>query len=346
MPHSKDTGGPLPENKAFPSAAILEKLNKFWYTKDLSYRDDLLRILNCLWPASAGNEKLGSDSQVHILPFLCNQALGGDESTALAVCAAWSQLYIALYLLDKVEDREDNALFSTLGVSPITNLTTGMIFGSESLLLELASESAIDPHRLTTILMHYNQMMLSVCAGQHLDLTLVEPNLSQAWQITTEKSGTFFAAGCLIGALAATVDEARYNSMKEFGWHLGVLVQIANDIGGLWEQEKKSDLIDGKWTLPVAYAFSVLPEEKKNVLWNLIHNSSNDAAAEREARRMVVDCGALVYLWLEIEKHKQKAERILDSLQLHPNDADQLLFILRQVAHIENRGRLKNDLGK
>lgn len=333
-----DTGGTLTYRQDLVSG-VLERIINFWRAKelDLSYRDALVEILTHLWPTSSGIEGKGSNSQLHILPFLCCRALGGETRAAFAVNAAWSLLYAAFYLLDKVEDQEtDDLLFSRTGVNTVTNLTTGLILGAESILFEWASEESIHLSGTTSLLSFFNQMALSVCAGQHLDLTVGEPDLLQVWQITTAKSGEFFALGCLVGAISATNDKVHLERFKAFGQNLGILVQIANDIDGLWEKGgKRSDLAANKRTLPIAYAFRVLPPDKKSSLHKLVGNSSADSEAEVEARRMILDCGALIYLWLEIEKYRQKAEKNLAGLNLCQAEKEQLLDILYKVARIE-----------
>jgi geranylgeranyl pyrophosphate synthase len=96
-----------------------------------------------------------------------------------------------------------------------------------------------------------------------------------------------------------------------FGHHLGLLIQIANDIEGLWSNDGcDSDLARGQWSLPVAYAFQVLPSEKQARLRLLI----GTAAAEAEARRVILDCGALIYLALETEKNKRQAANALGAV--------------------------------
>lgn len=166
----------------------------------------------------------------------------------------------------------------------------------------------------------------------------LQRKIFQFWAVFRDPASdcTKLTLGCLAGAISATNDETHLDSFRAFGQNLGILVQIANDIDGLWEKGgKRSDLAANKWTLPIAYAFRVLPSDKKSSLHKLVVNSSTDSEAEVEARRMILDCGALIYLWLEIEKYRQKAEKNLAGLDLCQAEKEQLLDILNKVARIE-----------
>ena len=98
------------------------------------------------------------------------------------------------------------------------------------------------------------------CSGQHADLTRPERTLEQCWHISEAKSGVFFALACRAGARLATPSEKPLQAFGEFGLHLGLLIQIKNDAGGLAASPgHRSDLEAAiHATLPIAYALHVL----------------------------------------------------------------------------------------
>lgn len=155
----------------------------------------------------------------------------------MASNTAWSLLYAAFYLLDKVEDQEANGELFSSSPGIVTNVTTGFILSAGLILskLELAQKPGIP--EISSLQITFHHIALAVCAGQHLDLSQRKPDLKQVWQIVTAKSGEFFSLGCLAGALIATNEPDHLQAFATLGRHLGVLIQIANDIAGLWGKE-------------------------------------------------------------------------------------------------------------
>jgi geranylgeranyl pyrophosphate synthase len=270
--------------------------------------------------------------------FVCS-ALGGDWQNAIEVNAAWYLLYAAFDLIDKVEDREINDILSCgLEENVLINVATGLILSAELILARVAGEEGFNSTNLKSLFLTFNRMALKVCAGQHLDLVLKDPDLSQVWQIAEAKSGDFFALACWLGAHAAISDPDRLESMRTFGRHLGILIQIANDIEGVWDGNGKiSDLASGKVTLPVAYALNVLPSVERSILKQLIPAKTRDN--EVKARQLILSKGGLIYMMLEAEKHRQQAKDILNGLPVTESQRENLLMILDRIGRIdENKG--------
>jgi geranylgeranyl pyrophosphate synthase len=242
--------------------------------------------------------------------------LGLQTSQYLPIHAAWAILYIAYYLLDKVEDGEtDHPLFISYGTGTVTNLTTGLILHAQRMLVECAAELQVDETALNAVQTAFNQKALAVCAGQHLDLTHTHPSLAEAWEIAGAKSGDFFSLAGFLGARLATDDATIVDAFARFGWRLGVVIQIANDIQGLGRgAEVGGDLSQRKWTLPSAYALHILPPNQRDRLQQLLEEAPENRLAEIEARKQIIGAGALTYLALEVERFRYQAMMDLNPL--------------------------------
>lgn len=266
----------------------------------------------------------------------CCSALGREPSKALEINAAWALIYAAFYLLDKVEDQEIITAPFSFKSSQLINITTGFILSASSIVSKLDIYHQIEPgahHKLENT---SYRMLLSVCAGQHNDLTSKKPDLEQVWKNNTAKSGAFFSLGCLCGAQMVTDQPEILHGFKSYGYVLGVLLQIANDIDGLWKKGKgQSDLSLGQVTLPVAYAYRVLSSADSERLSILIQEARSDYDAEKEARSIIIKCGALVYLLLEAERLRLKAKTILNNLNLPAREKESLFEILNQFCKFE-----------
>ena len=316
---------------------IQEWLRKFWLeeNQDPAYNAAISTLLSRLWNQPLDCEGQPEQLSLLTLPSFVCSALGGELENALEVNAAWLLLYAAFYVLDKVEDREiDDVLFSGLEENVLINLTTGLILNAELVLSKLAGEEKFGPATLNSLLVTFNRMALKVCAGQHLDLTSGDADLSQAWRNIEAKSGDFFALACWVGARLATSEPDQLESMAKYGRHLGILIQIANDTEGLWGRDGlDSDLARGRVTLPVAYALSVLPPAKRTTLQRLIPAKTTDS--EASARQMILSSGGLIYLMLEAEKHRQQARAALGGLPIDEPQREQLLDLLDRIGQMD-----------
>lgn len=293
-----------------------------------------------MWPSASEGEEQSGKASLLVLPAHCCAALGKDPEAALEVNAAWSLTYAAFYLLDKVEDQEASGELFSPGLGVVTNVTTGFILSASWILYKLETAQKLGNPAISSLQIAFHHSALTVCTGQHLDLAQRDPDLRQVWHSVTAKSGEFFSLGCLAGALVATNEPDQIEGFAAFGRHLGVLIQIANDAGGLWgKREGQSDLARGKFTLPVAYAFRVLAVEKVERLSRLLLLAKGDSNAESEARSLILGCGGLVYLMLEAERHRQRARAAIESLNLRTDDARELLILLDKI------GRPKDEVG-
>lgn len=241
------------------------------------------------------------------LPRLCCKSLGGDPEFAIGVTSAWEILYLAAYLLDTFADegeyKTNPGLNFTLSVSCIP---VGRMLLQEHYHHELSIE------KCNEILKDFDQALLRVCVGQVKDLTEIKPSLEKCWEIAGEKTGEVFALAARSGARLCSENPKVISLFSNLGWHLGILVQIGDDVNGLWPQDKtRSDLAYGRWNLPVSYAMLVLPPAKQKRLNEYLDKSKSDQHYEVAARRMIVEAGALLYLAAEADCHRKLALKAL-----------------------------------
>jgi len=246
-----------------------------------------------------------------LLPVLCCQAAGGDEHQATAVAAAWFLLYLAAKVLDDVED--EDALQSpwyAVGVPQAINAATGLIFASQ-LALAYLPRMGVGREFAFFLIEDFNRTILRMCAGQHADLAEASISSLECYlRIAGARSGQFFALACRAGALLGTNEVASYS---EFGYNLGVLIQICDDFEGVWNPRGRSDLMAGKRTLPVIYALTVAPPSIRTRLERLLAKAISEREAEEETRGVITELGAPLYLLIEAQIHRQRAEAALRS---------------------------------
>jgi geranylgeranyl diphosphate synthase type I len=105
--------------------------------------------------------------------------------------------------------------------------------------------------------------LLELCAGQSDDLRFEERrivSLAECMHMAEGKTGALFGAACALGALAAGAAGSRVTALREFGRHLGLAFQLADDRLGIWGdpavtgKPARADLARRKKTLPVIAA--------------------------------------------------------------------------------------------
>lgn len=271
-----------------------------------------------------------ADSLLALLPILCCEAAGGERSQAMPIAAAWLLLYMAAKMLDDVEDGELDALSQTLSLAQAVNVATGLIFASQLALTRL-QKRGVDSDLLLSLHEDFNRTALRISAGQHADLLEEVSSLEHCFRVIATKSGEPFALACRAGASLGTDDKTQIALYSEFGYNLGVLIQIDNDFNGVWNPENRSDLATGKRTLPVVYALSVAPSDLRGQLRGLLSRAVGEPQAEEEARRIITELGALQYMMVQAQIHRKRAKEALRSTGRPCPARDKLIEILDLV---------------
>jgi geranylgeranyl diphosphate synthase type I len=267
------------------------------------------------------------------LPGLCCEAAGGSAQRAEAVTAAWLLFYTAGHLLDNVADEVVvQEVRPSWGPGTTINIATGLI-ASANIILNMLEEFGISRGAAYATRDDFYRSMLKACTGQHADLTLVNPTLEQCWETAEAKSGAVFAVACRAGARLATDDLEGIDLFGQFGHHLGMLLQIGDDIRGLWPKgSTPSDLLAGRrWTLPVAYAMAVTPPAIHNHLDMCLLIAPTDHNSEVEARSQIIESGAVLYLAAEAARYHNQARAMLMSTAGDSPARDTLLAQLHKA---------------
>jgi geranylgeranyl pyrophosphate synthase len=269
-----------------------------------------------------------------LLPGLCSQAAGGDPRRADDLSLAWFLFYSAAHLFDQVEDQdpiEDGAPAWTPAVS--INLSTGMMFAASLALNRMHQAERIGgmAARITNDFYH---SLLTMCNGQHLDLVTPQPSLEQWMQIAGAKSGAFFRLACRAGASVASDQPAIVDAFGEYGFRLGLLLQILDDLGDFRTLTSSGESIlspDAGRSLAVAYARDVLPPDQRVALMEMIPSASANAKATQKVIELLTESGAGLYLDIEIERQRELGLQALLTTDPQPPAGETLLSLLTDL---------------
>lgn len=265
------------------------------------------------------------------LPVICHHGAGGDPQHAEELADAWVLLYLAAHLMDSVQDGDPpQHWWIEHGPGVALNAATGLYFTASLLLAQMQEKPALSEGARHVAAEFYRRFLV-MCSGQHADLVTGRPSLEMFWRLAQAKSGAFFSMACWGGARLAGAGEAQLRAYEKFGVHLGILVQIADELaevlpakpGGVHGQLKGM----GR-SLPVLYALEVLPAKEQHDLLKLLDEARENPGAASEALAVLDDCRSGVYIRAEQEKHLALAKQSLQAAAPAPPAYDELASIL------------------
>lgn len=256
----------------------------------MAYCQQLLQVVDC-W-----GEERADEPDICTLPALTCEASGGETRWAMPIVAAWQLMRLAAKLLDDVEDGEAGDSFAE-----IVSLSTGLLFAASLMPPELL-EQGVTPGCVRRLEQALHCAALRTCAGQHADLRAGRSGIDSldpdTWlEIAQGKSGNPLGWAAWAGALVAGAGERALSGYYDYGCHLGVLLQVADDFKGVWASNGACDLAINRPILPVCYAMHVAEGKKRDRLKALLGwATQGDREAEIEAQQMLIDLGAQGYM--------------------------------------------------
>lgn len=273
--------------------------------------------------------------KLSVLPLLTCEAAGGDSDQAIPLMACWQLLRLSAKLLDDVVDVE-----SAYPTPQAIDFAVGLLFLAPLVLEELQSRG-VPASRVEGLTRSLYQTSLRACAGQHAEITSHNDIDPDGWLIAARtKSGEPCAWAAWAGAMVAGANEQTLADFRNFGLHLGILLQVADDFNGIWRPSKFSDLRSGQLNLAVCYARFVAKGEQREFLGTLLKNAiSGDDTAESEIRQFLIETGAQAYMLVVGGEQRQQA---LAALQRNDRPCPALVSLLDQIwpilADVESDG--------
>lgn len=241
------------------------------------------------------------------LPLVVHAAVAGDEERAVPLAGACAFLYLGADLLDNLADDELPARWR--GQSRAEANLAACTFLSVLPYLAL-SRLDVPTGRIQALTGLFAEGLLSMSAGQHEDLLAFRTGraTSEACREMVErKSGAETALFARSAAALAGADPAVADSYASFGLCFGAGAQIASDLGDIFGPGGSRDLSNGKLTLPIVHALTVLKGLDREEFFRLLESARESIEAHEEARKILMRTGSVRYTALVIEVYRQKA---------------------------------------
>jgi geranylgeranyl diphosphate synthase, type I len=270
-----------------------------------------------------------NDSPWVILPLIVCEAICGNFEKALPLGASIQFFMAAGDVFDDIEDNDSpDSLCARYGIAIANNVATTLLVLGEKAIAHLKDKN-VNETTIVRILDVFNAYYLNACAGQHLDLSVnKEENISEDayLKILELKSASQVECACYTGALLATDNDQLTNVLKDFGFNLGMMAQITNDISGITNGK---DLLKRKISLPVIFALSQTEGENCNLLKDYYFNKSESCPNTQQILCLISDIGALHYAAVKLESYRIYAADALNRAEQAGIKIDRMRVFLK-----------------
>lgn len=235
-----------------------------------------------------------------LLPLASCAAAGGHPEDAVPVASAWHVLNVAVRILDDLQDRDRPGLWNDVGDGRAFNYAAAL----HALALDLLVTAPWPADRCRAVMALFLSEALGLAAGQEDDLIGEHAGLEDYWQVMVDKNGRAFSLACGAGALATTSDPDLVQALRTYGLHLGLALQVFDDLEGVWGGEAGDDLASGRITFPVLYAMRA-EHAGRDELITLARTRGTAADAER-VRELLDAAGARQFgAWVALQEREQ-----------------------------------------
>ncbi len=229
--------------------------------------------------------KAGGKRMRPLLVLLSAKALGNIEDAHIRFAAVVEFIHTATLLHDDVVDLSTlrrgmptaNAAF---GNAPSVLVGDFIYTRAFQLMVGLAN---------LPLLAHMAETTNTIAAGEVMQLVHAGDPDTQAEQyqeIIRRKTAALFAAACHGAALLHNAEAAKADALHDYGMHLGIAFQLADDLldyAGDPDETGKNigdDLNEGKITLPLLHALKVGDEAERRFVAETLRIKNGNAFAD------------------------------------------------------------------
>lgn len=186
-----------------------------------------------------------------ILPLAsCGVLAENSTLAAVPVAASWEALNYSLRILDDLQDQDRaTALWSRVGSARAFNFSAAYFVLSQDLILR----ASLPAQQKLLLAQELQRTCMTLLAGQDQDLKGSVDSLDKYWLMIEKKNAAAFSWACWAGGVCGNQNSKQLPLLRQFGTQLGTLLQLSDDLEGIWGDAEKSDLEQGKCTLPVLY---------------------------------------------------------------------------------------------
>lgn len=153
------------------------------------------------------------------------------------------------------------------------------------------------------------------------DIRLTE---AEYMEVIRRKTAVLFQGACRVSALIADAPAGWENALADYGYHLGMAFQMADDLLDYTEDSLAlgktvgADLKEGKLTLPVIFALHAAPAEKRQRMEAIIANPEFSVPEFQELVGCLRDFGGIDYTRKKASDHIEAAKTAIARFEPSP----------------------------
>jgi len=247
-----------------------------------------------------------------ILPLATCKAVHGDVNKAVHVSAAVVIAAAALRTFDDALDQDRaKGLWYYTGPSRAWNYGTAL----EALCFNILSQSPLTKKQVNQIISHFAETFWRVASGQDRDQLGNTKTVEDYWFTIEQKSAWPYQTSCLCGALVGTKNTSLIDACGAFGYHLGLALQVLNDMESIWCTDGKTDLAQGKITLALLYGLTTNHPHQEEL--KFLVTSGNFANHESQIKQILDEIGTQEFLIWAALKERELALAALTGFPNH-----------------------------
>lgn len=308
--------------------AISAEISKILARAQLN--SEMLRIVNLSINAETKNGELFKWAH---LTLFSSECVSGVPEVTLPGAIAMEFFALAADIFDDIQDQDNDDLpWRKLSNSNALNI---------AICLLMISYEAVSTIPYNEMKMKVNEILnhtgLRASNGQfqeHINDKNEEITFEQYFEIVKRKSGSLTACACKIGAILGGASEEVLFQLEHFGTNLGIMSQIQNDLNDFLNNEKKSDILENRKTLPYVYLLNIIKGKNrwfKELVQMQTKGLNGFDNKEREyLKKLAYDEGAIHYCIVMHEMFRQKSMEIIEAIPVLEKHKEKMIKLVEK----------------
>ena len=203
---------------------------------------------------------------------------------------------------------------------------TGILSGDVMLIISYEILNQYEDSKYILFSKKLTEISRLVCEGQQADMDFSSKNditENEYFEMIKNKTAVLIGCSFMFGGIAAETNTSNTDLLYKIGLNLGIAFQLEDDLLDCFGDQEKfgkktgGDIIEKKKTLLFIYTHSQLELDKKSEFENIFYSSD---LQESEKITSIIsfyeNSGAVNYLKNKVKKHFNKAESLINDLQI------------------------------
>ena len=206
------------------------------------------------------------------------------------------------------------------------DINTGILSGDVMLIISYEILNQYEDSKYVLFSKKLTEISRLVCEGQQADMDFASKNditENEYFEMIKNKTAVLIGCSFMFGGIVAETNTSNTDLLYKIGLNLGIAFQLEDDLLDCFGDQEKfgkktgGDIIEKKKTLLFIYTHSQLELDKKSEFENIFYSSD---LQESEKITSIIsfyeNSGAVNYLKNKVKKHFNKAESLINDLQI------------------------------